>query len=269
VHSPSLSQPPASPGTVILESPSPGPVPSVVHDGWALDFPWLVQGTTTRGTGEASFDLRLFGPAPAGEVLPRWEALRVAHGMLGVVHSRQVHGPRVLLHGETHDGLRLASPADGHATRARGLLLTVGTADCVPLSLVDPARRWVTLLHAGWRGVAAGILEAALDTFGDRMGILPDGLHLHLGPSICGACYEVGPEVHLALGLPDPGVPTPVDLRQVLAVRGVAAGISGDRITRSGHCTLCGPGPFFSHRGGDPGRQVGFLGVRESAGDTP
>ncbi len=263
------SQPSATPGTVILESPAPLAIPAVHHDGWAGEFPWLVQGTTTRGGGPEPFDLRLFGPAPSGEVQARWEALSGALDMQGVVHARQVHGRRVHLHGDPHDGVRLASPADGHATRARGLLLTVGTADCVPVFLVEPAVRWVAMIHAGWRGVAAGILEAAVDLFVRRVGVSPEGLHLHLGPAICGACYEVGPEVHGALGLPVPGGPTPVDLRAVLARRALGAGVRGARITRSGQCTKCGPAPFFSHRGGDAGRQVGFIGVRERAGDLP
>lgn len=264
-----LSRAPATPGTAILESPASVAVPAVVHDGWTADFPWLVQGTTTRGAEGGGFDLRLFGPAPAGEVLSRWEALSGALDMRGIVHARQVHGARVHLHGEPHDGLRLASPADGHATRSRGLLLTVGTADCVPVFLVDPESRWVALVHAGWRGAAAGILEAAVDLFQRRAGRPPTGLHLHLGPAICGRCYEVGPEVHAALGLPDPGAPTPIDLRAVLAHRGVSAGIPAAQVTRSGHCTKCGPGRFHSHRGGDAGRQVGFIGIRETAGDRP
>lgn len=263
-----LSHASATPGTVILESPARVAVPALVHDGWAEDFPWLVQGTTTRGSETGGFDLRLFGPAPAGEVLGRWGALAEALEMRGVVHARQVHGVRVHLHGEAHDGLRLASPADGHATRSPGLLLTVGTADCVPVFLVDAATRWVAMVHAGWRGTAAGILEATVELFRRRAGLSPEGLHLHLGPSICGGCYEVGPEVHRALGLSEPPGPTPIDLRAVLARRGVAAGVQGAQITRSGHCTKCGPGPFYSHRGGDAGRQVGFMGVRETVGDS-
>lgn len=269
-----LSQSFATPGTVILESPAPGELPSVLHGGWASAFPWLVQGTTTRGSGDRGpgdppFDLRLFGAAPGGEVLSRWRALSDTLGMRGVVHAPQVHGSRIHLHGEPHDGLRLASPADGHATRAVGLLLTVGTADCVPVFLVEPGVRWVAMIHAGWRGTAAGILDAAVELFRRRVGASPAGLHLHLGPSICGRCYEVGPEVHGALGLPEPEGPTPVDLRGVLAHRGAAAGVPPSQITRSGHCTRCGPPDFFSHRRGDTGRQVGFMGVRETAGDLP
>ncbi len=65
-----------------------------------------------------------------------------------------------------------------------------------------------------------------------------------------------------ALGLPRPGAPTPLDLRAALLRRAVAAGVRRERVTISGHCTLCGGSGLFSHRGGDPHRHVGFLGIR-------
>ena len=65
-----------------------------------------------------------------------------------------------------------------------------------------------------------------------------------------------------ALGMPPPHGPTPVDLRGALGVRAVARGVPEAHVTISGHCTLCGDPDFFSHRGGDGQRQVGFLGVR-------
>jgi copper oxidase (laccase) domain-containing protein len=118
------------------------------------------------------------------------------------------------------------------------------------------------MVHAGWRGAAAGILERTVTVMGERFGTAPDALALHLGPSICGTCYEVGPEVHEALGEPVPTEPTPVDLPANLARRARSLGIPEAEITRSTCCTLCGPADLFSHRGGDAGRQIGFLGIR-------
>ena len=262
----SRSSAPGAVGAGVREQPLPGPVPLLVHPDWADRFPWLLQGTTARGGEGDSFDLRLFGPAAAGGILTRWQLLLDALGFPGAVHSRQVHGVRVHLHGESHDGLRLASAADGHATRVPGLLLTVGTADCVPAFLVHPASRSVALLHAGWRGVAAGILEQGVRALRDRLGVSPEGLLLHLGPAICGEGYEVGPEVHEALGAPVPGGAEVVDLRAVLSRRGREAGIPESGITWSTHCTRCGPPTFFSHRRGDTGRQLGVLGIRDTPG---
>lgn len=257
------------PGRQVLELP--GPVAaSVEHPEWAARFPWLVQGTTGRGDPGAPFDLRLNGPGPVGDVLDRWEALRQGAGAHGVVAARQVHGNRVVLHPDLPEGFHLvAGEADGHATRAPGVLLAVTVADCVPAFLVDPRGRGVALLHAGWRGVVAGILEEGVAALHDRLGVEPGELLLHLGPSICGGCYEVGPEVHVGLGLEPPPGPAPVDLQGALARRAVALGMRDEAITRSGHCTLEGPGPFFSHRGGDSQRQVAFLGIRPQGPARP
>jgi hypothetical protein len=222
---------------------------------------------TARGDAADRFDLSLFGTGATGPVMGRWEVLGARLGFRVLAHGRQVHGSTVRLHEVRSPGLHVAPATDGHVTARAGVLLTVSAADCVPIFLVDPERRAVAALHGGWRGIAAGILEAGLAVLGERLASSPADLHMHLGPAICGGCYEVGPEVHQALGL-GTGLaavsrPTPVDLRTVLVGRAVAAGVSPDRITRSELCTLCGDSPFFSHRGGDAERQVGFIGVRD------
>lgn len=140
--------------------------------------------------------------------------------------------------------------------------MAVTVADCVPVFLVDPHRRRVALLHAGWRGIAAGILEEGIDLLTERGESRAEDLLIHFGPAICGTCYEVGPEVHLALDQPDPGCPTPLDLRAVLTARALDRGVMQAHITRSAFCSRCGGSPFFSHRGGAAQRQVGFMGIR-------
>jgi copper oxidase (laccase) domain-containing protein len=140
--------------------------------------------------------------------------------------------------------------------------MAVTIADCVPVSLVDSRRRTATLLHAGWRGIAAGILEEGIALMGDEFKAHVEDILVHLGPAICGSCYEVGPEVHGELGLPDPSGPRPVDLRAVLAQRAMSQGVMQAHLTRSSFCSLCGASPFFSHRGGAGERQVAFLGIR-------
>jgi copper oxidase (laccase) domain-containing protein len=137
----------------------------------------------------------------------------------------------------------LADSADGHATAHAGILLAVTVADCVPVSIVEPERRVVALLHAGWRGVAAGVLEAGIRTLSRLSGRPPAAFALHLGT---GATDRAAP----------------VDLRAVLAVRAAAAGLSPAMVSLSEYCTRCGTGRFYSHRGGDRERQAAFLGIR-------
>lgn len=227
---------------------------------WREEYPWLVQGITLRhGVGGEPFDLRLDGPSPTGEVLARWDRLREPLGATTVVRFRQVHGAAVRVARAGGVGVLFGPPGDGLLTRDPGVLLTVAVADCVPVYLLEPRSRAVGLLHAGWRGTAGGILEAGVASMWDRFGIRPEELHVHLGPAIGGDRYEVGPEVYRALGLADPGGPAPLDLRAHLGERARSAGVRPDRIGMSQVC-VWQDSRFFSHRGGDEGRQVAVLG---------
>jgi YfiH family protein len=242
-----------------------GRVPLWRHPGWSERFPWLVQATTGRGDPAEPFDLGLFGQQPVGGVLERWRRLREATEMPACIHARQVHGAEVRRHAAAHfEGLLVAEGYDGHVTVVPGLLLAVSVADCVPVFLVEERSRTIALVHAGWRGVAASIVERAIDSL--AAAVPPGGarIWLHAGPSICGACYEVGPEVHRAVspGAPPPSGPTPIDLRAAIVERAGRRGVDAGRISLSAHCTRCGPGAFFSHRGGSPARQMGVLGLR-------
>ena len=250
-----------------------------VHPEWAAAYPWLVQGTTVRRPADprptpdqtgrperADLDFGLFTGAPAGAVMQRWERLARDTGCRRVIHARQIHGRGIAVHAASPTGLLLVPPCDGHATRQPGTLLAVSVADCVPVFVIAPRVRAVMLLHAGWRGAAAGILEAGLALLRRRFGTQPREAHIHMGPAICGGCYEVGREVHDALGLPRPSSPTlPVDLRRVLADRALAAGAHAAHLTVSTFCTRCSDTPFFSHRGGDAGRQIAVLGIEPAS----
>ncbi len=251
----------------LREAPSRPPV--LVQAEWLASLPWLIHGITTRrgaeGDGGDPFDLRLRGPATGAEVLPRWDALRALSGAAAVVHSPQEHGSVVRMHGEMPPGLHLAPPCDGHATREPDLLLTVSLADCVPIFMVEPRARLVALLHAGWRGAAEGILESGLEALEDHFGVGAEDVSVHLGPAIGAASYEVGPEVHAALGLPVPSGPSPLDLRAVLADRCLRAGVSPADLSISQRDTREDP-LLFSHRGGDQGRHVAFIGIRNRPG---
>lgn len=258
---------PASPSSVriVAERLSPGDVPLWVHPEWAERFPWLVQGTTGRGSGEAPFDLGLAGAQPVGAVLDRWRRLLASVDLGAGVHARQVHAADLWIHREVGaPGILVMDGVDGHVTDRPGLLLSVGVADCTPVSLVDPRTRVAALVHAGWRGTAAGIVERGIHRLVESWRCAPEGLWLHCGPAICGACYEVGPEVHAAIhpGRPVPSANTPIDVRAAIVERALGLGVPAEQVSVSGHCTRCGPPDFFSHRGGDRGRQMGVLGIR-------
>ena len=238
-------------------------VPLYVVTDWADRFPWLFAGITHAGSGPDPFDLRLFGEPASQRAPARWKDLLQASAFEAVVHSRQVHETRIVVHDRVGKGvLEAEGAADGHATVDPGVLLAVTVADCVPVYLLDAEARAVALLHAGWRGTAAGILPRGIALFRQKWGTDPRHLLVHLGPAICGVCYEVGLEVFGALGLEVPPNPAPVDMRGILAQQARTAGVLPGSITSSGLCTFCGDRNLFSHRGGRSERQVAVLGIR-------
>lgn len=245
----------------IEETRLPGELPLFACEEWQSRFPWLFQATSGSGTTDDPFDLSFFGNARTTDVMDRWRAIRQKSGFQSVIHARQVHDANILTHSADPEGVLIAEDADGHSTTLRGVLLAVSVADCVPVFIVDENARSIVLLHAGWRGSAAGILEKGLRILQRTTYLGLDDVHVHFGPSICGDCYEVGPEVFAAMNLPAPQFSQPIDLRAALADRARAAGIRPANITISAHCTRCTDGSFFSHRRGDRERQMGLLGI--------
>jgi YfiH family protein len=253
----------------VAERLAPGEVPLWVQPEWEARFPWLAQGTTGRGSGDEPFDLGLSGAQPVGRALDRWRALIRATEMHAAVHARQVHQADIWIHRDAGSpGILVMDGFDGHVTDRACVLLSVGVADCVPVSIVDPETRVVALVHAGWRGTAAGIVERAINRIVESWQSAPERLWLHCGPAICGPCYEVGPEVHAAVNphLPVPAENTTIDVRASIAERAQGIGLPAEQVSVSAHCTRCGEPDFFSHRGGSKARQMGVLGIRELPG---
>ncbi|HTE45971.1 MAG TPA: polyphenol oxidase family protein, partial [Gemmatimonadaceae bacterium] len=114
----------------------------------------------------------------------------------------------------------------------------------------------VALLHSGWRGTAARIVERGIETLA-RHGLPASELLVHTGPAICGKCYEVSGDVYGQLTGMNSDRPTTVDLRALIADHARAAGVT--RISTSASCTRCDNDRFYSHRAGDAGRQLGVM----------
>jgi YfiH family protein len=166
---------------------------------------------------------------------------------LPIALPRQVHGTRIAL------ATRGARPeADGLVTTAAGLGVGVVTADCVPVLLVDRRARAAAAVHAGWRGAAGGVHEAAV-----------------AGPAIGGCCYEIGADVIAAFEGRTGSTTAPalsrvngrhhLDLRTAVRLLLTAAGVRAVAIL--GPCTACG-GNYHSYRrdGAGTGRQLSFVG---------
>jgi YfiH family protein len=209
--------------------------------------------TTTRQAG--SFNLA--SEEPAAAIFGRWMGLveALAPKAQRLATALQVHGSRVLEHDGSWSGwLRDTSGADGHFSRMPGTAMAVTLADCVPVFIAHPSGAGA-VLHSGWKGTAAAIVRRAMDEIAAR-GLDVRQCLVHLGPAICGRCYEVSPDVYLAVTGTRVERPTTVDLRAVIAGQARQAGAT---VTISEWCTRCHNERFFSHRAGDSGRQLGVL----------
>jgi YfiH family protein len=218
-----------------------------VSDG---PFRSLNLGLATEDSPERVFDNRR--RVTTGFGLDQVAALRQVHGST-VVHVEA--GPA--WHGFDGRG-REVPRGDALATASADLGLVVLTADCVPVVMADPVTGLFAVVHAGWRGVAAGVLKQAIATFPQ-----PGRVHAAVGPAIGPDHYEVGEEVVAAVGsaseggairgrqAPRPYLDLPGTVAQIVSELGVR------HIERSEECTACLPDRFFSYRRDGPtGRQA-------------
>ncbi len=226
-------------------------LPALHVPGWER-VPNLVHGFLTRHGGVscgpfAALNLSTQVGDDAEAVAENWR--RVAAGAavgLRVATMRQVHGATVV---SVHDDAVDAGEADGIATRGRGLVLGVLTADCVPILLVAPAHGVVAAVHAGWRGTVAGVTARMLDHLATAFAVPPSDVYAALGPSIGGCCYETDDRVADQLEQRWGSLPGVVqarsngkvrlDLRQANAVMLVRCGVPRVQLSQIGPCTQC------------------------------
>lgn len=212
-------------------------------------------GVTAFTTGRAAGSYGTQSAEPVRDVMARWATLRSRLGALRLATAAQVHGDTILEHDGGWTGWLRGEAADGHLAPRAGTAMAVTVADCVPVFVAHRSRA-SAILHSGWRGTAAGISERAILRMAS-LGCPASELHVHLGPAICGACYEVSPDVARQLTGRDPGRHVTVDLRALIAQRVRELGVSS--VSVSPYCTRCDNDRFYSHRAGDAGRQLGVI----------
>ena len=213
--------------------------------------------TTTRAFGSLSSA----SSEPANAVMLRWNMVRAVARAAGIERfatTHQVHGAHVIEHRDGWSGWLRAADADGHFAAGRDTAFCVSVADCVPVFIAHESGA-IALLHSGWRGTEARIVEQGIAAFTMR-GLAAHELRVHLGPAICGNCYEVSADVASRLLGRRVAASMTVDLRAVIADHARAFGVR--EITSSGKCTKCDNERFYSHRAGDAGRQVAVIFAR-------
>jgi polyphenol oxidase len=217
------------------------------------------------------------GDAPEAVAANR-QALAAAAGLPAEpVWLAQVHGVEVvdldgMGHQEISGSVRTGSlhPADAAFTRRIGRVCAILTADCLPILLAADSGDVAAAAHAGWRGLAGGVIEATVRA----LGVAPARLMAWLGPAIGPQQFEVGSEVREALlqgdlGAEDAFVPNArgrfmADLAVLARRRLAALGVS--RVYGGGHCTFGDRERYFSHRrDGVTGRQATLIWLEPAA----
>jgi hypothetical protein len=215
----------------------------------------------------AAFTLKSFqrnSAGAGGDGLAGRLAEQLGFGSQSVARAQQVHSGVV----SAVDRPGISLRTDGMATATPGLLLTVVTADCLPLYLWSRDGTCLALIHAGWRGSAQGIARRGVEVLKDKFGTNPGSLGALLGPSICASCYEVGPEVAAAFPpedlKPGRGDRCHLDLRAVNRRQLREAGLPAENIIVDTLCTRCRSDLLCSYRaqGVDCGRLIAALGLR-------
>lgn len=225
-------------------------------------------------------------------IVPEWPAPAAVGAAMSTRLGAVSGGPQPVLLSQVHGTavVRLqewAPPgfhtADASLTTVPGVACTVRVADCLPVLLCDHSGTAVAAAHAGWRGLAAGVLDNTVRELCEAGGVAPEDLMAWLGPCIGPQAFEVGPDVLEAFGLtpgpaPDSG-PTGTghlfrfapradgsarwraDLAGLAEARLSALGLRS--ISRHGACTVADPSRFFSfRRDGQTGRMAASIWLR-------
>ncbi len=232
--------------------------------------------TREGGVSPAPFNTLNLGHGPGDgplNIRANMERIAVAFGLDNSVFTvRQVHGKEVVVLKTAPDMSSVRPEADAIVTAAPGIAIGVLTADCVPVLMCDPSGGAIAAVHAGWRGLVAGVIEEAFsvmtEDFGARAGDCVAAIGPHIGP----CCYEVSED--LVARFRDRGMGGEIffnrndgalhlDLGCAVLDVLLGMGILPGNINGPGPCTACDEKKFFSYRrDGRTGRQMSFIMIR-------
>lgn len=178
-----------------------------------------------------------------------------------ILALNQVHGDEILfVDSPPREESPVAGEADGFITTLPGICLVIRTADCVPVFAYDPENHVLGAAHSGWRGTRISIARKLVREMKRRAGSEYGRILLYILPSIGPDSYEVGSDV----GDFFPGDTVlkngslHLDLWRAIGRSLAGEGIPGENIYCARRCTLREQSEFFSHRGGDRGRNLNF-----------
>lgn len=161
------------------------------------------------------------------------------------------------------------SDCDALITNQKGMVLTILTADCVPVLLYDKEKEVVAAIHAGWKGTEARIVAKTVQKMINVFGSYPKDIIAGVAPAIGRCCYEVGEDVakHFfteSRSYDERGEKYMLDLPFINKKQLLDSGVLEEHIEMSGVCTACEVERFFSYRKeqGCSGRFMSMIGIR-------
>jgi len=184
-----------------------------------------------------------------------------------IIVPQQVHGNECVTM-KKGEGSRRKYKADSLLTNRKDIFLTVSVADCLPIFLVDPKRKVVGLIHAGWRGTLLGITRETIRKAKNEFGCNPEDLTLLFGPAIQKCCYEISEEVAILFDedclIRSPGKKPKLDLIKTNLKQSLNCGVKRKGIFVTTDCTCCNKDMFHSFRrdGNNAGRMSAFIGIK-------
>jgi YfiH family protein len=167
--------------------------PDVSEPFYWIDAPWgsALRCRALDGIAEHLFTTREWSPTADED----WRGLAAAVGARDVATLTQVHGNAVVVIRRDAASAPARPAADAVVSNHPEIAVSVRAADCVPLLMADRRTGAVAAVHAGWRGTAAGVARAAIDTMQREFGTMATDVVAAIGPSIGPCCYEVGSEL--------------------------------------------------------------------------
>ena len=179
---------------------------------------------------------------------------------------RQMHQDKILVLRDPHDQPPADSEYDAVITDSPNRFLGIKTADCLPILVMDRAKKVIAAIHAGRQGTALQITRKALRKMKMEWGCSSKDFRVALGPSIGSCCYEIDEKVFLQEWTPfstmNGAGKWRIDLPRINIAQIKEEGIGEDQIFWIDLCTRCHPDLFFSYRGeGQTGRQLSFIGI--------
>lgn len=253
------------------------------------NIPWIKHGFSTRLGGvsagiHSTMNLGFLNGDNPDCVFKNYQRICNAIGIEpeSIVHAKQTHKDqyRVVSAEDRGKGFckeRDYDDIDALITNHSGITLTILTADCVPVYLVDPVQKAIGLVHSGWRGTVQRISPKTIHGMTQNFGTNPKDIIAVIGPCICQSCFEVGDEVATVfqeefgkdaferINKPLDGR-AHISLSDAITTSLLECGVQNNNIVQSGLCTACNSDLLFSHRitQGKRGTLAAFLTITDS-----